>query len=117
MKLVGYSADAIEWAFGEYLSQQGDVYFPKPGQIIGLCRRFFEEKKKAAEAEETDRQMRENLAVRQRLADLGEPSGLAQYHAIMKRALDSLVKLPPEPTRKAVNAAKRRVKDYAKGKK
>jgi hypothetical protein len=94
MKLMGYSADAIEWAFGEYLARVGvDIFFPKPGQIIGLCRQFYDERRQANESEETKRVLRDNVEIRKRLEAAGELSGLAQYHAIMKRALE--INTPP----------------------
>lgn len=110
MKLVGFSADAIEWAFGEYLAQVGvDIYFPKPGQILGLCMAYNAAARQRSEEEETDRKLRENAEIRERLAAAGEPYGLAQYHSIMKRALASLVRLPPPATAKDVNRAKKKI--------
>lgn len=100
MKFLGnYSETAIEAGFEGYLRTA--QFFPKPADIIEILDANSQSAAAQREAEETIRGLSENRAIRERLEATGEPSGVDQYHAFIKQALDIVKRIPPpEPGRR-----------------
>jgi hypothetical protein len=93
---------ALEWAFREFflghlVDQYGNVsgnFFPRIAQIVQLVDRYHHLGSEQRRDEEQKRMLDDMKRAREENEAAGQPSGLAQLHAILKQACERVKRMP-----------------------
>jgi hypothetical protein len=90
--LQDYSPPMIERAFHRWVKQS--KHMPVPSEIITILDAMVADEERDRVAGKTKLYLNEMRDTRQRLADSGQPCGEAQYHSLMKEALEVVKSFP-----------------------
>ena len=100
--LQDYAPPLIERAFHQWVKHS--KHMPVPSEIVAILDGMLEAERQKSVTQRTEDYVSELRETRHVLEEAGELSGEEQYHALMKRALDAIKKIPAahDPNRRLV---------------
>jgi hypothetical protein len=105
--LQDYPPPLIERAFHEWVKQS--KHMPVPSEIVAILDSMVKAEHQDELAKETEHYLVRMRETRRQLAEAGQPYGEAQYHELMKKALEIVKSFPSLPDPKRVPAFKERL--------
>ena len=97
--LQDYAPSLIEQAFHQWVKRS--KHMPVPSEIVEILDALVEKDRQHSVTRRTEQYVSELRETRRQLADAGQPCGEAQYHGLIKKALETIKQFPapPDPNR------------------